>query len=216
MTWLQRFRFADLFQIIGSESIETRRLDAIPELQAVDVDAIKIDTQGLELPILRSAEELLERTFYVETETGFVDNYHGETTYAEIDEFMRGRGFLLFDLKVHRVARKNPLGKKRTGKEQLIWCEAVWLRDYAASKPHPRQLTRAKALKVLVLCALQQCYDFGYELAEHFHQAHLLSSTELSQLSRPGAWRLGGGVYRLASRGLASLVQLSPADHAPS
>jgi len=56
-------------------------LDDIRELQNVEIDAMKLDTQGLELPILSSAEARVDRCILIETETGFCENYRGETTF---------------------------------------------------------------------------------------------------------------------------------------
>jgi FkbM family methyltransferase len=191
--WLRRFAFHDLFEVTGTESIQTHRLRDLVELCDVDVDAIKVDTQGLELPILSTAGPLLDRAFYVETETGFVQQYAEETTFSQIDEFMRNRGFLMFDMNTrHRIARHNIFQRLSTGREQILWCEAVWLRDYASqqNQQHLESMTRAKALKVLILCAIQHCLDFGYELAGHFAARGLLNEQELKMLAQPHHWSL--------------------------
>ena len=191
--WLGRFAFRDLFEVTGKEPIRTHRLEDLPELAGLDVDAIKLDTQGLEVPILDGAGDLLEQAFYVETETGFVENYSSETTYAQIDEFMRDHGFLLFDLNArHRIPRGNPLGVYPTGKEQILWCEAVWLKDYVkqANADWQRCFSREKALKVLLLCAIQGCADFGFELARLFQQQGFVSASELELLGDRQNWRV--------------------------
>lgn len=193
--WLERFTFGDLFEVKGTESIPVRRFADIQELSQLDVDAIKSDSQGLDLQILSNAGPLLDRAFYVETETGFVENCVGETTYAQMDEFMRSQGFLLFDIGTHhRIPRRNRLAQQPSGREQLMWCESVWLKDYVslANQGATIHVDRAKALKTLTLCALQQCYDFGYELACLFRELDLISADELTALGKPAAWRLGG------------------------
>jgi FkbM family methyltransferase len=210
--WLERFSFAGLFEVTGMATVPTRRLADIEELQAIDVDAIKVDAQGVELPILAGAGRFLEDAFYVETETGLVQNYHGESTYAEVDQFMRSRGFLLFDLNAqHRVPRKNQFQDLPTGSEQILWCEAVWLKDYVTlcrASP-PAALTREKALKALLLCGLQGCRDFGWELATLFHQQGLLAERELAALANPRGWRLESGGWRaLPWAGLALAARL--------
>jgi FkbM family methyltransferase len=192
--WFDRFSFGDLFDVVGIDRVQVHRLSEIEALQGLDLDAIKVDTQGLELPILAGADELLDRAFYVETETGFAENYRGETTYSQIDEFLRARGFLLFDLNVkHRVARRGPFAQAPTGKEQIMWCEAVWLKDYVAlaARGELPPLTRGKALKALLLCALEECLDFGYELATLFAKRGLIARCELARLAHKRSWRLG-------------------------
>jgi hypothetical protein len=186
----------------------------INELHDLDADVIKIDTQGMELPILANSGHWLDRAFYVETETGFVESYRGETTYAEMDQFMRARGFLLFDINTrHRVARRGPFAQSPSGKEQILWCEAVWLKDYVAlaSVGGLRDLSRDKVLKVLLLCALEECYDFGYELAALFASQGLIAESELHALSSKKGWYLSTGfsVQRVGDS-LAGLLRLLP------
>ncbi|RMH56675.1 MAG: FkbM family methyltransferase [Candidatus Hydrogenedentota bacterium] len=192
--WLSRFSYKRLFDVVGRREIETVRLDHVPELQEVDVDIIKSDTQGMELPILSKATRFLNQAFYVETETGFLENYYGETTYSQIDEFMRSRGFLLFDMRIHRMTRDNPFKDLKTTRGQILWCEAVWLKDYLALETKgsldTASLTRRKAIRALTLCALQKTFDFGLELARFFHKKCLLDDSEMERLERPETWML--------------------------
>lgn len=193
--WLGRFSFCDLFDVLAEEIISVRAIDQIKELDGFQPDAIKIDVQGLELPILRKATALLDSAFYIETETGFTQNYHGETTFAELDRFMQENGFLMFDINTnHRIPRNNRLKNFPSGREQILWAEAVWLKDYVAldrrGKLDALNLDAAKAKKILILCALQRCYDFGLELAELFHSKGWISSVELHSLSQVEGWNL--------------------------
>lgn len=211
--WLDRFTFGDLFAVTGTEPIPVRRFGNIEELAGFDADVIKTDSQGLDLQILSNSGNLLERAFYVETETGFVENCLGETTYAQIDEFMRSQGFLLFDLGAHhRVPRRNRLANHRSGREQILWCESVWLKDYVwlAKQGKPLGLDRQKAIKSLTLCGLQQCHDFGYELACLFHELGWVSTEELQTLSRPSSWRLGTQIGSLPITAYGYFLRLFP------
>ncbi len=65
-------------------------------------------------------------------------------------------------------------------------------REIAAKQGKPLNAHRKKALKALLLCGLQECYDFGYELAGLFHELGHISTSELEALGRPASWRLGG------------------------
>lgn len=193
--WLKRFSFADYFEVEGKEIVSTKKLNEIKELQEADVDILKIDTQGLELPILSNAGNILEKCFFVETETGFVQNYIGETTYAEIDIFMRENGFLLFDINTdHRVARSNLFKEVATGAEQILWCESTWMKDYVTlinkGEIKAADLSREKALKILIICCLQNCIDYGFELAQLFKELKIIDGSELSSLAMKENWLL--------------------------
>lgn len=195
--WLDRFAFRELFDVQGEESIPVRAIHKIEELNGFSPDVIKIDVQGLELPILSDAGHLLESAFYVETETGFTENYVGETTFSQLDGFMQANGFLMFDINVnHRISRNNRFKESPTGMEQILWAEAVWLKDYIGLDRQGRfdalKFSEQKVKKVLALCALQQCYDYGLELAEFFHRKGLLSKQELDALGNLDAWDMHG------------------------
>ena len=193
--WLKRFSFSELFEIDNVQKIQVSTLAEVKELSGFDVDVIKCDTQGLEYQILSTSKEFLSRSFYLEIETGFTENYSGETTYAQIDQFLRQEGFLMFDINInHRIARKGPFENLKTGNEQILWAESTWLKDYcyliSENKIDPRELNREKVLKVIILCSLMGCYDFGYELAVVFKDLGLIESSELQKLKEIAEWKI--------------------------
>lgn len=188
--WLRRFSYHNLFREVGEESCACTTLDRLAETEGLRADVLKLDTQGLELPILKAASSLLQDAFCVETETGFIENYHGETVAAQVDEFMRQRGFLLFDIVVYRQGRANALSGPGSG--QPLWCETLWLRDYLADQswgietPAPDRLL---AIKALFICWCLGFADYGLELAQCFESKGLLTGDETAALSEPRAWR---------------------------
>lgn len=185
--WLDRFAYRDLFRVKGTEPFPTSRMDDIEGISGMDVDAIKLDSQGLDKCILEHGENILSKAIYVEAEPGFLENYTGENTFSEVDIFLRERGFLLFDLELYRQPRANGLGKA-CPKQQLLWCQGVWMHDLVA---HPMATpARGKALKALLLCAVCSFHDFGFELAERFNQMELITNDELKSLSSQAAWEL--------------------------
>lgn len=182
--WLDRFTFGHLFRETGSESVECTTLDRLAASEHLVADVLKLDTQGLELPILRAAETLTSGTFCIETETGFVENYVGETTCAMVDEYLRGRGYLMFDMNMeHRISRRGPVAK--LGRHQPLWCEAVWLFDYIGRHVVP---TRERALRALRLCRSLGYFDFGCELAGYFRSAGIVTADEAGPLEAAAAW----------------------------
>ncbi len=215
--WLRRFSFSELFEVKDAEEMPARPLGSIPELEDADVDAIKIDTQGLELPILTSAEEIVRDCVLIETETGFCENYLGETTFDQIMEYMRAMGFGLFDINAsHRVSRANALSKK-TSNEQILWCEAIWLRDYCQiDANHMARISRQKALKALCIFANHGCISFGLEAAARFADHGVLSFDELQALSVDTAsWVIGKKkrAESIKSAALKAVLNLIPRRH---
>lgn len=195
LPWLRRFSYSDLFEIEGTEEISAVTLEDVKELKDVKgIDAIKLDTQGLELPILTTSEKIVRECILIETETGFTENYVGETTFDQIATHMRSMGFGLFDINAsHRVSRKNRLAD-HSRNEEILWCEAVWLRDYCRPESNEDTgITREKALKTLCIYANYGCYSFGLEAAKRFYELGVLSSNEYDELASSSlAWSIKG------------------------
>ncbi len=193
--WLNRFAFRTMLEVLEERRIQSVGLAEVEEFRNLDVDALKCDSQGLELEILKGAGGLLDRAIYVETESGFTSNYVGESTQAEVDQYMRSRGFLLFDLKLSRMSHDNVLQGANPDRAMLLWSESVWLRDYVAlfnarTLVPGANIDRKKAIKVLAVCAIQGCADFGLECAQVFWKLGLLSEEEFESLKNEEAWRL--------------------------
>jgi len=184
--WLRRFTYADLFTEIGSEPVRCVTLDELAAQENLRADILKLDTQGMELPILQSGANILDGAFCVETETGFVENYVGETTYAQVDAFMRGHGFLMFDLTMHRIGRNNALAEH--GRQQPMWCEAVWLRDFIGNGDAP---DRGQAIKSLIICQALEYYDYGLELAQYYRQHGIIDAKEFEKIEKVETWTPG-------------------------
>jgi FkbM family methyltransferase len=184
--WLERFVFSPLFADAGETRVECITLDALHQRGVVTrADVIKLDTQGMELPILRSAGRLLEGCLCVETETGLTDNYHSETRFDQVAAFMRDSNFILYDLVLQRMPRKNDL--QGYGIHQPLWCEAIWIRDLVRDGG----CTREAVLKMLMICRTLGFSDFGAELAAHAFGSGLLSPEQATALGEPATWVWG-------------------------
>jgi hypothetical protein len=113
-------------------AVETMSLDAC--LEANDVpraDFIELDVQGGELEVLTGAARTLERTLGVQAEVEFAPMYVGQPLFADIDAFLRARGFQLFDLSRYHVRRSSAAPTRG----QLLWGHALYLRDHRVLSP---------------------------------------------------------------------------------
>jgi FkbM family methyltransferase len=91
--------------------IEVTTLDLWADTSKVRfLDFIKLDTQGSELDILRGAEKLLHTVRALEVEVEFNPIYEGQPLFADVDAFLRQRGFVLWRLSdmVHYSRRVAP------------------------------------------------------------------------------------------------------------
>jgi len=122
--------FPDWGKVIGTEEVETRRLDDIAE--TADVDMVKIDIQGGELMALSHAKKRLKTTLVIQTEVEFLAMYEGQPLFSEVEMFLRKQGFMLhrFYPAVSRVMRPLLVDDNiYAGLSQLFWADAIFMRD---------------------------------------------------------------------------------------
>jgi len=121
------------------------------------LDFIKLDTQGAEYDILRGAGDLLDDTLGIEAEIMFSPMYDGQPLFADVDGYLRSRGFTFwrFDSQAHytdhpsdRLTHTASVHYESTtvthaaGDGRLIWANAIYFRDW-------RGITNPRSLYVL-------------------------------------------------------------------
>jgi len=127
--------------------MSTDTLDSQLALHAIDdIDFIKMDTQGCELPILQGSTVTLERTVGMQIEVAFSPIYQDQPLFSDVDNFVRAHGFELFDLKPQTWMRSD----SGRGRGQLVFADALYLRspEQMASLAGltPRKLIRAMCI----------------------------------------------------------------------
>ncbi|MDQ2082188.1 FkbM family methyltransferase [Xanthobacteraceae bacterium Astr-EGSB] len=152
----------DMCRTVATSKVTTTRLDDVPEVKQCDF--LKIDVQGGELGVLRGAERLLESVAVVHCEVEFAPIYRGQPLFADIDAFLRARGFELMDLINSGYASYASLARP-IASSRLVWADAVYFKSptlLGASGP-------GKLLKAAYIAHV----NYGmYDLAGHY-LAHL-------------------------------------------
>src|SRR5207248_2510884 len=88
-----------LMEPAGTSEIPVARLATWAHQAGVDrVDFIKLDTQGSELDILQGAGFLLDDCLGLQLEVMFSPLYEGQPLFADVDTYLRSRGFVLWRL----------------------------------------------------------------------------------------------------------------------
>lgn len=122
-------------EIASIESVPVERLDMLARTDGFKPDVVKIDTQGSELMVLKGAEESLKSVLLAEVEISFFQRYVGQPVLADIEAWMKERGFELIELyrlKRYRAANSlgihQPLlgGGQRSGR--IAYGDAIFLR----------------------------------------------------------------------------------------
>ncbi|MFA7386706.1 MAG: FkbM family methyltransferase [Thiohalobacteraceae bacterium] len=106
MNFSKQFYFGDKMEVTGTVPVNIRPLDKVCETKGLRPDAIKIDTQGYELEILKGAGDVLNNVKLVELEVEFNEQYQGQPLFSDVDLYMRSRGFALLGLRRSYWRRK--------------------------------------------------------------------------------------------------------------
>lgn len=121
--------------IVERMTMQVDTLDAVAEREGLRIDAIKVDTQGSELEILRGAADCLKNSVIVaEVEVSFFQRYSGQALCGDVVAFMAEQGFELIDLyRLKRYRRLNAagIGNRSLGAGQragrLAYGDAIFL-----------------------------------------------------------------------------------------
>ncbi len=62
------------------------------------IDIMKIDVQGYELSVLKSADEYLKNVKLISLEIEFIPLYENQPLFSDIDIFLRSKGFYIYNI----------------------------------------------------------------------------------------------------------------------
>lgn len=175
--------FLDFGRVLARRPVQTRRLDDIAEVAAVDF--LKLDIQGAELAVLRGARQKLARAVAVQVEVSFITLYEKQPAFGEIDVELRGQGFVPHTtaaVKLWPIAPYAAGGDPRRPLNQLLEADIVYVRDFS----RPERLDDEQ-LKHLAL------------VAHHCYQSYDLALRCVAELEKRGAVPKGAGGRYLAS-----------------
>ena len=110
--------------------VETRRLDDIAEIEAMDY--LKIDIQGAELLVFENATEKLKDCLVVHTEAMFVPMYEGQPLFSEQELFLRRFGLQVhkfFEIQGHVLKPFAVNGNLHAPLSQVFWADVIFIKD---------------------------------------------------------------------------------------
>jgi FkbM family methyltransferase len=170
---------AELMQVVDTPLVDTVRLDDVAEIRDQGCDLLKLDTQGSEAEILAHATETLERCLIVQTEVEFVPLYENQPLFADVDQLLRGRGFMFHRFLGLSGRTFKPLmlnDNPNAALSQMLWSDAIYVPDL------PR-LDRLEPGSLLKLAALL------HEIYRSFDLCHVVLAAHDRQLRTSYAQR---------------------------
>jgi FkbM family methyltransferase len=146
--------FPDWGRVIATESVQTVRLDDVPEIAGLTF--LQMDIQGAELLALQHAQARLREALVLHLEVEFLPLYIDQPLFSDVELFLRHRGYL-FHRFYHPTRRAiQPMvvrGDIMSGLNHLVWADAVFVRDFT-------RLERLDDRELLTTAAiLHDCYD---------------------------------------------------------
>jgi hypothetical protein len=112
-------------KVIHTEDVQTRRLDDIEAVTAIDF--LRMDAQGSELMILQGAQRKLADTVAVQTEVSFTELYVGQPMFGDIHNFLAAQGFIFHTFTEFQV---RTIGPSRGKGRHIIQADAVYVKDF--------------------------------------------------------------------------------------
>jgi FkbM family methyltransferase len=121
--------FEELFRVVETKRVRTRRLDDLAEV--AEVDFLKMDVQGGELMVLEGAARMLRDVLVVHTEACFAPMYKSQPLFADLDRHLRASGFVFHKFVYFGGYPFKPMPLGQAGVlDQHLWSDVVYVRDF--------------------------------------------------------------------------------------
>ena len=169
----QKVRVSDIYEIARTVAVDCISIDDFAAKEGIaDIDYIKVDVEGVELELLEASPNSLDKAMGVSVDVLFHDDWIGAPVFADVDRFLRDKGFVLYDLRGLKRTEQYDVPftlRDESGEAhgQIACGDAIYLRDFLETKaPAP---SFEKLLKLAVAAEVNRHADFAFELLVYMH-----------------------------------------------
>lgn len=192
-----RITDGDSLTILDQTELATAALDALlNEAGGRHVDFMKLDVEGAELDVLEGAKATLSKSvFGLSIEAEFYPYHLDQPLFRDVDAFVQGQGFRLFDLMPYRHSRRVLPQARRayfdgapTKFGQVLWGQALYFRDAVAeiadggAPSFERGWNTARLLKLASLMEVYSLPDCAIEVVQAAGRGGLLGDWDAAEL----------------------------------
>jgi FkbM family methyltransferase len=160
--FLKAFPFArQLLGVKGERRIQAVSLDQACRNEDVWPEYIKLDVEGAELQVLEGGERAAQNTLVLDLEVEFAPLRAGQPLFADVDDYLRGRGWSLLGLRRVHWRRNGGLDARGIGYGgQLTQADALYLNVPLVDAG----LSQTTALKLVLILTAYRQLDLALEL----------------------------------------------------
>src|SRR3954470_10487112 len=160
--FLRPFPFASqLLGVKGERRIQAVSLDHACRTEDVWPDYLKLDVEGAELQVLEGGEQASRNTLVLDLEVEFARLRAGQPLFADVDTYLRGRGWSLLGLRRVHWRRDGGLDARGTGYGgQLTQADALYFNAPLVDAG----LSETMALKLVLILTAYRQLDLALEL----------------------------------------------------
>lgn len=187
---LKKFPDSERFEVNRTITLTTDTLNNQLRKNGIsEIDFIKIDTQGHELPILSGSSDYIDKVVGLEIEVEFIELYKGQPLFYDVNHFTQKNGFELFDIRRYFWKRKEGIHTGRQ-KGQLIFGDALYFRT-PENIMSMKDISPEKIIRSICIYLSYGYLDLAQALLKNANDDNLLArkickkiTTILSRLSR--------------------------------
>ncbi len=182
--------------------IKTRTIDSVMAERDIDVDFLKVDTEGTEHDVIEGAAKQLEESILgVRSSCNFQPCFIDQKLFSETHDFLLSKGFVLLNLdyrgygypRLGLFRKPDPIEPEDFRYGILVAADGVWIRkpDWCAKRFGSDGDTYDVAmLKLTHFCMLNNAPDVGIDMLRE----HVLASGKRSMSDKVKGTRLYSGL----------------------